>query len=269
MLSYMRYDPPPANANGLSLSALLSALGRKALNAALPPHCGLCHAEVDAAATLCPDCWSRVGFIVDPVCECCGVPFDRDWGPGTLCGPCIESHPSFDRARAATLYDDAVRSLILGLKHGDRHDLVALFASWMHRVGDTFWPTADLIVPVPLHWTRLWSRRFNQSALIAKAIGRLSDVPVLVDAITRTRRTPSQGGLGRKDRLRNVRNAFAVRQPALDRIQGKHIIVIDDVLTTGATVSQVADCLRKRGAAQIDVLTVARVVNNPQNNEGR
>jgi len=250
--------------NTLSLSALLGALGRKTLNVALPPHCGLCHAEVDAPATLCATCWTRISFIVPPVCTCCGVPFDRDWGPGTLCATCIESHPTFGQARAAVLYDDAVRSLILALKHGDRHDLVALFATWIYRAGTDFWSTADLIVPVPLHWSRLWSRRFNQSALISQTVGKLSSIPVGVDAVTRTRRTPSQGGLGRRDRLRNVRQAFSVRKSAITKIQGKHVVVIDDVLTTGATVSQVADALHKAGAARIDVVTVARVENKPQ-----
>lgn len=243
----MRTDPPAANLNTQTLSALLSALGRRALDAVLPPHCGLCHTEVDAPATLCADCWQRISFVGPTLCACCGTPFDRDWGNDTLCAVCIEIRPTFDWARAAVLYDDAVRALILSLKHGDRHELTDLFSTWVMRAGDDIWRNANVIIPVPLHWTRLWTRRFNQSALIAKAVGRLTNTPVILDAVTRTRRTSSQGGLGRKDRLRNVKRAFRVRANAVDVVREQHIVVIDDVLTTGATVSAVAESLKKSG----------------------
>jgi ComF family protein len=259
----MTPEPAAENTGTDGIAAALRRVGRGILDAALPPHCGHCGCEVDAPATLCPDCWSQVSFIADPVCVRCGCPLELDFGDALTCLSCAERPPGFRRARACVVYDDVSRSLILKLKHGDRHDLVALLANWMVRAGAALWAEADVLVPVPLHWTRLWTRRFNQSALIARAVGRRVDTPVLVDAVRRVRRTPSQGGLGRRQRLRNVRHAFWVSPKALGALDGKTVVVVDDVLTTGATLSAVAEALYAAGAAHVDAVTVARVEAPP------
>ncbi|MHC8509023.1 MAG: ComF family protein [Rhodospirillales bacterium] len=246
---------------GLVRAGLVHAgrAGRAALDAVLPPHCGLCGTETDAPSALCPDCWRQVTFIAPPVCACCGMPFGHESAPESVCGGCLESPPVYDRARAAVLYGDGARAAVLGLKHGDRHDLADLLAAWSLRAGAEFWPDADFIMPAPLHWTRLFARRFNQSALIAKALARRTGVPARVDDLVRVKRTPSQGGLGRAQRIRNVQGAFAVRPKARDGVKGRNIVIVDDVMTTGATVNALARTLKRAGAARVDVLTAARV----------
>lgn len=237
--------------------AVWRGLARAALDAFLPPHCGLCGTETDAPSALCPECWRKVVFITPPACARCGLPFAYESAPEAVCGACLESPPAFDRARAAALYGDGARAAVLGLKHGDRHELADLLAAWGVRAGAEFWPDADFIAPVPLHWTRLFARRFNQSALFARALARRTGIPVRVDDIIRTKRTPSQGGLGRAQRIRNVRGAFAVRPGARARFKGRNIVIVDDVMTTGATAGALARTLKRAGAARVDVLTAA------------
>jgi ComF family protein len=228
------------------------------LDLLLPPRCLSCGVTVPATGTLCTKCWRAVTFLGAPCCACCGYPFDFDVGAGGLCGACMADAPRFDRARAAMRYDDASRSLILGLKHGDRLHLAPPLAQWMRRAGKEILLAADLQLPVPLHWTRLFARRYNQAAVLAHAIAKAGGPPVAVDCLTRRRRTPSQGHKNASARRRNVAGAFAVRHP--DKIRGKRVVLIDDVLTTGATVEECARVLKRAGAARVDVLTLARVV---------
>jgi ComF family protein len=189
------------------------------------------------------------------------LPFEFDpGGADALCGNCIRERPAYDRARAVFRYDDASRGLVLAFKHGDRIDAAPAYARWLARAGGALIEGADLIAPVPLHWTRLFHRRYNQSALLANALARLSGRPAAPDLLRRKRRTPSQGGLGRAERARNVRNAFAVRRGV--SVEGKRVLLVDDVLTTGATVEACAKTLLKSGAAAVDVLTLARVVRD-------
>jgi ComF family protein len=161
-------------------------------------------------------------------------------------------------------YDDASRRLVLGLKYGDRLDGAAAFAEWMARAGADVLAGADMIVPVPLHWTRLFARRYNQAAVLALALGRLCGVAVMPDALVRVRRTPQQAGLSQKARWRNVRGAFRLRAGLADRLAGRRIVLIDDVVTTGATVEGCARALRRAGAGGVDVLSLARVVRPDQ-----
>ena len=232
-------DPVAALATGLRQACL------RALDAVLPPQCLSCSTAVDRQGALCPACWSHLIFLGPPLCRCCGLPFDFDPGLDMLCAGCIREPPSFDRARAALAYDDASRPLVLGLKHGDQTHAAPAYARWLLRAAGPLLAEADLIAPVPLHRWRLWRRRYNQAALLA---------------LVRRKRTPSQGGLNRTERRRNVRGAFVVRPGRTAHVQGARVLLVDDVLTTGATVSECAKALRRAGAAAVDIAVLARVV---------
>jgi len=243
-----------------ALAAGIKRAGNRMLDIVLPPRCLKCGATVDAVGALCADCWPAVAFLAPPHCAACGLPFEFDLGPDALCGACAGERPVFARARAAFRYDDGSKDLILRFKHADRTDSAPAFARWMARAGAALLADADLIVPVPLHWLRLFMRRYNQAALLASALGGLSGKPAVNDLLLRRRRTPSQGGLGALGRQRNVAGAFAVDPRRRARLQDKRVLLVDDVLTTGATVSACTSALLRAGAGAVDVLTLARVV---------
>ena len=243
------------------LSPLPSALKRTGgalLDLVLPPRCIACGEEVEAANALCAPCWRKVTFLGEPCCACCGLPFAHELGAGALCGACAEAPPAYDRARSALRYDDGSRRLILAFKHGDRLHGAPAFGDWMRRVGAGLLADADLLMPVPLHWTRLFARRFNQAALLAQAIHGAGGPPVAADWLVRRRRTPSQGLLGPAARARNVRGAFALRRGR--SVAGKRVVLIDDVLTTGATAEECSRVLRRAGAVDVAVLVLARAL---------
>jgi ComF family protein len=235
-----------------------------ALDLVLPPRCLGCGGLVEIQGALCAACWSAVTFITDPLCRCCGLPFDHAVEGARAddldCGACLAEPPPFSRARAVMRYDDGSRPLLLGFKHGDRTEAAPPFAAWMARSGAGLLAEADVIAPVPLHWRRLFARRFNQAALLAHALGRGSGIPVVPDLLVRRRATPSQGRLSRSERQRNVAGAFAVRPRRAGLIQGRRLLLVDDVMTTGATVSACAGAALKGGAASVDVLVLARAL---------
>ena len=237
---------------------MLATASRIVLNAVLPPQCLACTAVVDDAGALCAECFGRMTFIAPPLCGICGAPFD---GPAVdvnaACGACIAAPPVYRRSRAVFLYDEASRGLVLKLKHGDRTDAAVHLAKWLRRSGAEMLADCDVIVPVPLHRWRLLMRTYNQAALLANALGRLAGRAVAVDALRRIKATPSQGGLSRGARARNVGGAFAVAAPG--RIAQKRVLLIDDVFTTGATADACATALLAAGAARVDVLVLARV----------
>ncbi len=208
---------------------------------------------------LSPAAWMKITFIDAPFCDGCGAPFEYELGPAARCAACAGRTPAFDRARAACLYDEHARDLILKLKHADRTDLAGLFAHWIARAAADILPEQDAIVPVPLHPLRLLSRRYNQTAEIARPLARLTGLSYFADPVVRVRRTASQGGKSADGRKRNVAGVFAVPRAWRGRVAGKRLLLIDDVLTTGATVEGCARALKAAGAARVDVAVIARV----------
>jgi ComF family protein len=205
-----------------------------------------------------------VTFLGPPLCRGCGFPFElapaAPAAEGALCAACHADPPAFDRARAVMAYDAGSRGLVLAFKHADRTEAAPPFARWMARAGAELLAEADVIAPVPLHRWRLLARRYNQAALLANQLGRLSGLPVVPDLLVRRRNTPSQGRLSAAGRSRNVAGAFAVHPRHAARVRGRCVLLVDDVLTTGATVAACTRVLRRAGAGQVDVLTLARVV---------
>lgn len=212
---------------------------------------------------LSADSWGRIKFIEAPFCDSCGAPFDFDLGSGARCAGCLAKRPAFDRARAACLYDDASRDLILKLKHADRTDLAVLFARWVARAAADLIGETDAVVPVPLHRWRLLRRRYNQAAEIARPLAAASGLPYWPDALGRPRPTTSQAGKSSSGRRRNVAGAFEVSARWRGRIAGARLLLVDDVLTTGATAEGCARALKAAGAAQVGVVVIARVKERP------
>ncbi len=235
--------------------------GRAAIDLLLPPACIACDRPVDTPGLLCPACFRATGFITAPCCAVCGVPFDA--GPQAsaegLCRTCQTAPPDFDRARAALRYDAGARRLILPFKHGDRVELAKALAPMMARAGAVLLRDAELLVPVPLHRWRLFRRRYNQAALLAHALARISRLPTLPDALARTRRTGALGGKTAAERRAEVDGAFAIRPSRAARIAGRRVVLVDDVMTSGATASACARALKAAGAARVDMLAAARV----------
>jgi len=244
----------------MSLRLLCTAAGRRLLDAVLPPLCLGCGEIVETPGALCPACWPDFSFIASPHCACCGTPFAEDLGPEALCGSCLARRPRFRRARAALVYDDRSRRLVLPFKHGDRTDMARACGGWMARAGADLLADADLIAPVPLHWRRLVTRRYNQALLLARSVARQSSAILAPDLLLRRRWTGSQAGLAAKERRSNVREAFEVPPRWRADLAGRTVLLVDDVLTTGATVEACTRALRRAGAAHVDVLTLARVV---------
>lgn len=201
--------------------------------------------------------WADVTFLDAPWCESCGFPFEYAVQGGSLCARCSVRRPAYDRARAAMAYDDGSRALILSFKHGGRTEGLASFAAQMRRAGRDLLSDADMLVPVPLHPTRLIKRRYNQAALLARALAKISSPAFAPDVLFRIRKTDSQGGFNARARAENVRGAFSVKQA--DKIKGRNLVLIDDVLTTGATLNACARTLKRAGAARVDSICLARV----------
>ena len=208
---------------------------------------------------LSAEAWARIHFLDGPVCDGCGAPFDYDQGPGARCAACLARPWAFDAARAACLYDETSRDPILKLKHADRTDLAPLFARWLSRAAAELLAEADAVAPVPLHPLRLLRRRYNQAAEIARPLARMAGAAYLPDALVRRRATESQGGKSGVGRRRNVAGAFHVPARRRARLEGRRILLIDDVLTTGATAEGCARALKQAGAARVDLAVLARV----------
>jgi ComF family protein len=224
------------------------------LDLLLPPRCLNCRTAVGEPGALCPACWSGIRFIAAPICQDCGWPKNH---LGEDCPACTRRPLRLRRARSAVLYDEGSRGLILRFKHGGRFDGAPAYAGWMARAAADLLPEVDLIVPVPLHRWRLMRRGYNQAALLARHLGRLSSKPVGVDLLRRTRATPSLGGHTARQRHRLLKGVFSVR-PGTE-IKGKRVLLVDDVLTSGATLEELARVLKRAGAGAVDAVTLARV----------
>ena len=217
------------------------------------------HRELAGPGALEPELWAKLQFLSEPLCARCGMQFEIAVEPGQVCGACTAKPPAYDRARAALIYGDVSRELVLGLKYQGRRDGLAALSGWMGSAGKELLAEADLIVPVPLHYFRLVRRGFNQSGWLAASLSKSSGVRFSVDALKRTRATPIQGRLSADGRRRNVQGAFRVRNGRKKLVEGKRIVLVDDVMTTGATAEACALTLKRAGAACVDVITLARV----------
>lgn len=238
----------------------LRALGGLLLDLLYPPVCLSCDAPVATADTLCPQCFRKLRPITAPLCPVLGLPFEVSLGPGSLSAEAIADPPPFDRARSAVVYNDVARALVGKLKYGDRPELARLCARLMAQAGAELLGDDAVLVPVPLHRTRQFARRYNQSTELARMLGRLTGVPVDPGLVSRRKNTRQQVGLSGDARRRNVAGAFQTSPDITSRLRGRRVIVVDDVITTGSTVKAVTRALRSGGVERVDVLSFARVV---------
>jgi ComF family protein len=242
------------------ISGFACSAARFALGVVYPPTCIACAAATGEPHTLCARCWSEMRFIERPFCERLGTPFEVDLGIALLSPAAIADPPVFRRARAVARYDETARRLVHRLKYGDRVELARALGGMMARAGAELMLDADVIVPVPLHRSRLWWRRFNQAMALAGALSRTSGVPCDPFLLARVKRTRSQVGLTRTQRGDNLQGAFRVPADAKPHLAGKRVLLVDDVVTTGATANACSRALLRAGAESVDVLSFARVV---------
>ncbi len=241
------------------LAGLSMRFGRALVDVVHPPACVACNAAVAVPHALCGACWRAMPFVERPFCERFGTPLPVQYGATMLSPTAIAEPPSFDRARAVARYDGPARELVHRLKYGDGLHLVPPMAGWMARAGAELLAEADLIVPVPMHRFRLWRRRFNQAASLARLVGEIAGKPIDAAVLRRIRATSPQPGLTRSERAANLQRAFAIRAEAVESLAGKRVLLVDDVLTTGATGNACAQALRKVGVKHVDLLVFACV----------
>lgn len=245
-----------------AIETLFSASGRLARDLAhfvLPPLCLACRRPVGTAHCLCPLCWGEMHFIERPYCERLGLPFADALEEGAVSAHALAFPPAYERGRAVAIYDGVARDIVHHFKFRDQLDLAKPMGSWMARAGQELLKEADFLVPMPLHRWRLLQRRYNQSALLAREIGRLSARRVLTQGLLRIRHTKRQVGLDRAARQENVQGAFRVPPDIAGLIRGSRVLLIDDVLTSGASVDAATRALKRAGAAEVDVLVFCRV----------
>ena len=234
---------------------------RAMLDTILPPRCIKCGKVIGGTIGVCEDCFRELNFISRPYCRKCGYPFlDEHLPHNLLCPRCNAGKTSvFRYSRSALCYDEAAKPLILALKFMDKTDNAIVMARWLQQAGaDIFSAGVDVLVPVPLHYTRLLKRKYNQSGLLAGELGKLTGLPVEYQALVKHRHTRPQVEFSGHERLKNIKGAFSVKH--IDKLKGRKVLLIDDVMTTGATLKECALALKKAGAGSVDTLTVARVV---------
>jgi predicted amidophosphoribosyltransferase len=228
-----------------------------------PPQCISCSAFVEETGALCGACWQDTPFLGQAVCDCCGAPMVGTVAEGDVCDQCMTIARPWRRGRAALAYRDNGRRLVLALKHGDRLDLAAPAARWMARAGAPILRDGMLAVPVPSHWWRLLRRRYNQAAALAQALSHVAPVTYVPDALVRTRRTQVQDGMGQEARFLNMTGAIRPHPRNGARLREADVVLIDDVMTSGATISAAAEAALAAGAREVCVLVLARVAREP------
>ena len=243
-----------------SLRSRVGAVGRLLFGLALPPACMGCSRPVAESGALCATCWGDLRLIERPFCQRLAIPFGYDIGPEALSAEAIADPPPFERLRAVAVYDDLSGRIVQGLKYHDRTELARAMAAMMVRAAGDITAEAQLVAPVPLHPRRLWQRRFNQSALIAAEVARGLGKPHVPDLVDRIKPTRRQVGLKANERAANVQGAFRVSTEARTSLAGRRVLLVDDVYTTGATAKAVTRALLRGGAAGVDVVVFARVV---------
>lgn len=238
---------------------------RRALRAVsdlvMPPVCLVCREPLGVHDALCPSCWRGIEFIRSPLCDRLGMPLPFDTGGVMVSAAAVAAPPPYDRARAVAAHVGSIRTLVHALKFHDRHDVRRLLGRWLAEAGRELLLDAEIVVPVPLSRRRLLARRFNQAAILASEVARLAGIGYEPQLLERKRATPSQVGLSRLQRQRNVAGAFAVPPRRMPRVAGRRILLVDDVITTGSTASACARVLRRAGAERVDVLVVAMVTD--------
>ena len=237
-------------------------VGQKLSDFFLPALCTACSSPVGGHENLCAECWKDIDFICAPYCDVLGIPLPYDPGGPVLSAAALANKPVYDRARAVARYSGVIRKLIHALKYSDRHDGWRLYGRWMKKAADDLLAGTDILIPVPLNRRRLWSRRFNQAALLADALSRETALPSEPMILVRSRSTRSQVGLTLAQRRRNVSGAFLIRKKWRTNIKGAKILLVDDVITTGATADACAHTLKKAGAARVDIVALARVTDH-------
>lgn len=235
-------------------------LGGAILDQLYPPLCLLCDAAVDSADALCGPCFAKLRPITAPMCPRLGLPFAVSLGPEALSAEALADPPPFERARSAVLYNDVARALVSRLKYGDRPELARFCARLMATAGHELWAEFPVLVPVPLHGTRQFARRYNQSLELARALAAITGLRCDPTLVSRSRRTRRQVGLSADQRQRNVAGAFSVHAEAAAKIGTGRVVIVDDVITTGSTVKALTRALTRAGIGNVDVVSFARVV---------
>lgn len=232
---------------------------QKALSLIYPARCLLCSAMTEQDFALCGACWRDTPFIDGLTCHGCGAPLPGEGDGGSdVCDDCLTTARPWEAGRAAILYRDNGRRLVLGIKHGDRTDIARAAAKWLARSGTPLLEKDSILVPVPLHWTRLLRRKYNQSAVLARYLGRECGLPVLPDALVRIRRTASLGALSPEQRFVTLSDAIRPHPKRGTQIRGKCVVIIDDVMTSGATAAAATEAAHIAGAKRVCVLHLAR-----------
>lgn len=245
------------------MQSLLKSIPQFLLNSAVPPMCGVCGRATHDAQKLCAQCWRGLAHIAAPICDVLGTPLPIEFarvGEAYVSLQAQTNPPEWGRARAAMVYMGVARQVVHRFKFSDGLPLGPFMAQEMLRAGAEVLSETDVLIPVPLHWSRLIKRQYNQAAILAKRIGELAEIEVLPFALKRKRYTRQQVGLTRAQRARNVENAFVLSSEAAEFLKGKRVVLVDDVLTTGATLNELARVLKKARVKSIDVLVFATVV---------
>lgn len=246
---------------GKYTAGLMRAAAVVAADLIMPPLCLACHRPLAAHNAICARCWAEIDFIRAPLCDCLGIPLPFDIGGPMISAAAAADPPDYDRARAVARFDGVMRELVHDLKFRDRHDGRRLFGQWLVDAGGELLADADIVVPVPLTRTRLAGRRFNQSAILAQEVAQLSRRRYEPLALLRRRRTRPQVGLSRAQRRDNVAGAFAIADGKRQELASAKVVLVDDVITTGATARACARVLKRAGAARVDVLALALVTD--------